>query len=230
MGQGTVREGTIVGNTLQATYSPNGCNVRFIGAGPEANHKTGMWTITGNLIGSQNVNIHLTSARDITIAGNHVYSGHQRNLLVENSRNIVVGSNCFGHNPDYEKNELCTGLRFVDSVDCVVSGTLIQDCQAGKHTVPNTVATERDALVEFVRCRRVNLTGVQIVDGAPYGLLLDSGCTILDGRTPKLMRSPIHWEGEGLGNLVNGCRLDQGLDGKVEFPEHVTAGGNAVGE
>ena len=122
--EGSVREGTIASNTLQATYSPNGANIRFIGQGKGVNHKVGMWTISGNLIGSQNVNIHLTSARGVTISGNYIYSGHQRNLLVEDSRNIVVGSNCFGHNPDYRKNELCTGLRFVDSVDCVLNGVL----------------------------------------------------------------------------------------------------------
>jgi hypothetical protein len=31
---GSVREGTISSNTIQATYSSNGANIRFIGAGP----------------------------------------------------------------------------------------------------------------------------------------------------------------------------------------------------
>lgn len=235
VGEGSIREGTIVGCTLQATYSPNGCNIRFIGAGPDKNHKIGMWTISGNLIGSQSVNIHLSSARDVTITGNHIYSGHHRNLLVEDSRNIVVGSNCFGHNPDYQANELCTGIRFVNSVDCVLNGNLIQDCQAGKHTVPEVTPIVREALVEFVKCRRVNLSGVQIVDGAPYGLLLDqcsetvlSGCSILDSRNPKLMQSAIRWTGDGANNLVTGSRLDGGLGGKQEFPAHVTASGNLL--
>jgi hypothetical protein len=236
VGQGSIREGTIVGNTIQATYSPNGANIRFIGAGPDKNHKIGMWSITGNLIGSQETNIHLSSARDVTISGNHIYSGHKRNLLVEDSRNIVVGANCFGHNPDYQANELCTGIRFVNSVDCVLSGTLIQDCQSGKHTVPNVAEIQREALVEFVKCQRVNLTGVQIVDGAPHGILLDacsdtllSGCTILDSRETKLMKSAIRWTGEGSGNLVSGCRLDPGSEGKLDLPQHVTQSGNLVG-
>ncbi|MFP6703891.1 MAG: right-handed parallel beta-helix repeat-containing protein, partial [Planctomycetaceae bacterium] len=104
---GSVREGTIVSNTIQATASANGANIRMIGSPGEdretVNHKAGMWTISGNLIGSQRTNIHLTSVRGVVISGNHIYSGHHRNLLIESSRNIVVGPNCFGHNPDYRK-------------------------------------------------------------------------------------------------------------------------------
>ena len=81
--QGTVREGTIASNTIQATYSPGGANIRFIGSADAGDHRTGMWTISGNLIGSQNVGIHLTSARGFAIEGNYIYSGHCRNVLVE---------------------------------------------------------------------------------------------------------------------------------------------------
>ena len=132
---GSVREGTIVSNTIQATYSPGGANIRFIGSHEQGNHRTGMWTVTGNLIGSQNVGIHLTSARGFAISGNYIYSGHDRNILVERSRNIVLGSNCLGHNPDYRKQELATGIRFVDSENCNVTGLLIEDAEAGQHTL-----------------------------------------------------------------------------------------------
>ena len=69
----SVREGTIASNTIQATYSAGGANIRFIG-GPGSddagsmNRKAGMWTIAGNLIGSQEINIHLLRARGITDA------------------------------------------------------------------------------------------------------------------------------------------------------------------
>ena len=49
---GTVREGTIASNTIQATYSPNGANIRIIGGASEHSHLAGMWCISGNLIGS----------------------------------------------------------------------------------------------------------------------------------------------------------------------------------
>jgi hypothetical protein len=233
---GTVREGTIAGNTLQATYSPNGCNIRFIGAGPDKNHKTGLWTITGNLIGSQENNIHLTSARGMTISGNVLYSGHSRNLLIESSRNIVVGANVFDHNPDYDTKELCTGIRLVDCVDCALSGLVIQDCQAGRHTVANAGEQSREGLVELVRCRRINISGVQVLEPAPYGFFLDecrdtlvTGCSILDDRTPPLMQAPIRWQGAGSGNLIAHCRLGKGTAGVVLAEPHVRQWENLAG-
>jgi len=231
--QASVREGTISGNTLQATRSPGGANIRFIGRNPQQNHKLGMWTISGNLIGSQENNVHLTSVRGIVISGNYIYSGHHRNLLVEDSRNIVVGANCFGHNPDYRKHELCTGLRFVNSVDCNISGVLIQDCQAGKHTVPGTVPLVRSGLIELIGCRRVTISGTQVIDGSPYGIYLEecsdtliNGCSILDSRDRPLMKTAIRWNGTGAGNMIAASRIGSGTDGHVVAPEHVRLSDN----
>lgn len=233
--QGSVREGTIASNTLQATYSPGGANIRFIGRSREENHKAGMWTITGNLIGSQDVNVHLTSARGVTLTGNYIYSGHRRNLLVEGSRNIVLGANCFGHNPDYGRNELCTGVRFEESVDCVISGVLIQDCEEGQHTVPGAVPLEREALLELVRCRRVNVSGTQVIDGTPCGIFLDgcqdtlpTGCTVLDSRESKRMKAAIRWIGEGAGNMIATSRIGRGTDGAIVGAEGVRLVENLV--
>lgn len=227
-GEGSVREGTIASNTIQATYSPNGANIRFIGRSAEENHKAGMWTIVGNLIGSQENNIHLTSSRGITINGNYVYSGHQWNLLVEDCRDIVLGPNCFGHNPDYSQDELCTGVRFVNSENCTISGMLIQDCQAGQHTVPGAVPIERQGLLELIRCRRVTISGTQVLEGTPNGIYLEdcsdtliTGSTVLDGRDPKHMTAAIRWTGKGHGNLIATSRLGKGMEEDVVAPEHV---------
>ncbi|MCY2966847.1 MAG: right-handed parallel beta-helix repeat-containing protein [Planctomycetota bacterium] len=224
---GSIREGTIASNTLQATYSPGGSNIRMIGAGPDKNHKVGLFTISGNLIGSQENNIHLTSVRGVAISGNVIYSGHSRNLLLEHCRNIVVGSNVFDHNPDYEPNELCTGIRLVDSVDCSLSGLVIQDCQAGRHTVKDAGPQERQALLELERCRRISVTGSQILEGAPVGIALNDcadvliqGCSILDGRATPLMQHAIRWTGEGSGNLISQCRLG-GTAAAIDAPKHV---------
>lgn len=214
VGKGSVREGTISSNTIQATYSSNGANIRFVGIGAETNYKVGMWTISGNLIGSQNNNIHLTSAWGVTITGNYIYSGHHRNLLLEDCGNIVIGDNAFGHNPDYNTGELATGIRIVDSVNCTLNGVIIQDAQAGKHTLPNVTPIERDALVELVRCRGININASQILDGTPIGLLLEdcrdtliSACTILDQREEAKMTTGIQWRGQGSGNQIVHCRI-----------------------
>jgi hypothetical protein len=172
----------------------------------------------------------------VTIAGNVLYSGHGRNLLVEQSRNVVVGANVFDHNPDYAEKELCTGIRLVDSQDCTLSGLVIQDCRAGRHTVKDAGPQTRDGLIELVRCRRVNVSGVQILEGAPCGLVLEecsdtliSGCTILDGRTPALMQAAIRWQGSGHGNLITGCRLGPEAAGAIVAESHVRQWNNLPG-
>lgn len=225
---GTVREGTIASNTIQATYSPNGANVRFIGSREGGNHRTGMWTISGNLIGSQNVGIHLTSARGFTIEGNYVYSGHHRNVLVERSRNIVLGANCLGHNPDYRKKELATGIRFEDCESCNITGLLIEDAEAGQHTVSGAKPIIRDGLIELIRCRRMNVSGTQVLDGTPNGLyLVDcsdtliNGCTILDDRQPPKMQAAVVWRGSGQGNQISNCRIGAGQRTDLDCADHV---------
>lgn len=232
---GTIREGTIASNTIQAKYSSGGSNIRMIGNGPEGDFRAGMWTITGNLIGSQKNNIHLTSVRGVTISGNYVYSGHHRNLLVEKSQNIVVGSNTFGHNPDYKDKELATGIRFEDSENCVLNGLLIQDAQAGKHTVTNAVPIDREALVELVRCRRVNVTGCQILDGTPTGLLIDgcedtlvSSCSIIDQREPPMMQIGVEWRGDQKGNMFVQNRVSGAVQTAIKSSKTTHLNGNVI--
>jgi polygalacturonase len=94
----------------------------------------------------------------------------------------------------------------------------------------------REGLVEVIRCRRINVQGVQILEPAPYGLFLDecsdtlvTGCTILDGRSPPLMQSAIRWQGSGSGNLIAHCRLGKGSAGAVAAEPHVRQWNNLVG-
>lgn len=216
---GTVREGTISSNTIQATYSPNGANIRIIGTATEHSQKAGMWCITGNLIGSQAINVHLTSVRGITFDGNYVYSGHDRNLKIEDSKNIVIGGNCFGHNPDYKELEICTGISLERRENVTMTGLQIQDAQAGEHTVKETVPIVRKGLVEIVKCLRVNLTGVQILEGTPYGLYVEdsqdvlvSGCTLLDTRPEPKTKASIHWVGGGEGSAIANCRINRPVE------------------
>ncbi|MCH2126560.1 MAG: right-handed parallel beta-helix repeat-containing protein [Pirellulaceae bacterium] len=233
-GEGSIREGTISSNTIQATDSPNGANIRIIGNRKLGSHRAGMWTITGNLIGSQRQNVHLRWVRGVTLTGNYIYSSHERNLLVQHSRNIVVGSNVFGHNPDYDKKELATGIRFEDSHSCNLHGNVIEDAEAGTHTV-ETVPLERLGLIELERCQRMSITGTQILDPTPCGLhirdcddLLIQGCTIHDAREKMAMTTPIDWQGKATTGLISGCRIGRGTGGGMVVPENVTVEGNAI--
>ncbi len=222
-GKASVREGTIASNTIQAKYSTGGANVRMVGWNPEVNHKAGLFTITGNMIGSQETNIHLKACRGVVVSGNVVYSGHQRNLKIEGSRNIVCGNNSFDHNPDYLKNELCTGVTLIDSHDITFNGSLIHDCQTGQHTVKDAPQLVRQGLLEVIRCRRVNISGCQVLDGTPYGIYVEdgnhvsiSGCQVLESRVEKQTRAAIRFKGTGKMNLVVGNTLVRGTKDAIE--------------
>jgi hypothetical protein len=215
----TIREGTIVGNTIQAKYSPGGANVRLVGHDPQHSHKAGMFTISDNLIGSQEINVHLVACRGVVVTGNVIYSGHRRNLELADSRNVVIGPNSFDHNPDYGERELCTGLRLTDSTDCSITGAVIHDCQTGCHTVADAPPLVRKGLLEIVRCRRINVSGCQILDGQPYGVYVEdsslvsiTGTSVLETRSQPQTRAAVHWVGSGSGNLLASNTLGRGSD------------------
>ena len=219
----SVREGTIVGNTIQARYSPGGANVRMVGLNQRQNHKAGMFTISDNLIGSQEINIHLVACRGVVVSGNVIYSGHRRNLKVEGSRNIVMAANSFDHNPDYGQRELCTGVRLVDSHDCTFTGGILHDCQTGQHSMVGAAPLNREGLLEIVRCQRINLSGCQILDGQPYGVYVEdsdlvnlSGSSVLEIRAEKKTLAAIRLRGQGRGNLIAANLLGRGTDDVVK--------------
>ncbi|GIX04762.1 MAG: ATP-binding protein [Planctomycetaceae bacterium] len=213
---GTVREGTIASNTIQATYSPQGANIRIIGGDAPDRQLVGMLCITGNLIGNQAVNVHITRARGITLTGNFIYSGYVRNLICEECHSLVMSANNFGHNPDYKDKELCTGIRLVDCVHSVLSGGLIQDAQAGRHTLPGAPELQRQGLIELIRCRHLQLQGWQILEGGPYALYLEDcqhtaiqQCSFYETRSEPQTEAAIAWKGIGTGSLVAQCRSNR---------------------
>ena len=234
--EGLVKEGTICSNTIQATYSIGGANGRIIGGPPETpegNRRAGLWSISGNLIGSQTDNIHLTSVGGITIAGNYIYNGLRRNLLIEDCRNVVVGANCFGPRP----GERCTGIRIVDSADCVLSGVLIQDGATVAKGREPIIEEGRIGQVELVRCRRMNLSGMQVLDSHPVGIYLEdcsdtlmTGCSVLDESQPGRMTTGIRWVGAGHHNMISSSRIGRGTEGDVAVADHVRLHNNLLDE
>lgn len=217
----TIREGTIASNTIQSRFSPGGANIMFLG-NAEANHQAGLFAISGNMIGSQETNIHLVSTRGVTISGNIIYSGHQRNLRLTNCRSIVVTGNTVDHNYGYLPNELATGVTLENCTDCTLSANNIHDAYAGEHTVKTPAVIERQGLVELIRCRRLNVSACQILDPGLPGIYLDScdlvniqGCSILDSREENKMPHAIQWTGPGQANQIGNCTLGQGGAGAI---------------
>jgi len=211
--EGSVREGTISSNTIQATLSPNGVNIRLIGS-PKVNDLFGLFAISGNLIGHQETNLHLTHAWGVTISGNHIYGATNRNLFIENSRNIVVGPNSIGQMPDFNASGLGTGIRFVNSENCVLSGLQVQEDQARENEAPPVIPEKRDALVEWVNCRRFNMNGCQIIDGTPIGVLVQDcqtgsiqQCQIVDSRSTPQMAVGIDLRGKQQEIVIGNCQI-----------------------
>ena len=159
--EGSVREGAIVGCTLQHTHeAPGSANIRFIGREKEP-IKIGYFSISDNALSDVAVNVHLKYVRGVSITGNSFWKGFEHNLLVEGSSNVVVGPNLFDRNPDYRPADSRNSIVFVDSSDSTLTGLHL-----------NHVLGEEAALT-LRRCRRFNVTNSMILDSAKVGLLLD---------------------------------------------------------
>ena len=190
----SVNEVPIASNTIQATGSSEGANIR-IKETPDQSRPPGLFAISGNIIGSQENNVHLTGCYGIALSGNTIYSCENRNLLIEDSRLINVSGNTFRrHTPRYG-----TGVRFTDSSDITFTGCGIHDETAEGQ--PNLTA-----LLELERCQRINISGSQFLNGA-IGVAGNNcshvtltGNTLHDTHEPPTAQHAIRFTGPGEGN------------------------------
>ena len=198
-----MREGAIVGCTVQGVSRPGGANIRFIGESAQVAHKVGLFTISGNLISSQQTQIHLRYARGIAISGNTLFSGHERNIVLEDSSNIVIGSNVFDHNPDYAPETL-DGVRLVRCRGVTMSG--------------NHFAGTRhpDGAIEVNESRDVLIGHTQILDPAACGVAVSgsrhvriAGCSIIDARDDERYQCALRFE-RSRACQVSDCVLTAG--------------------
>lgn len=169
--QGSVREGVITGNTIQAVRTPGGANIRLTGNAATPN-KVGLWAITGNHISSQEVNIHLQSARGVTISGNSFLRGGRQTLQVEYCRNIVIGANSIDNNPEYQDKSKpwLNGVRVSGSEGVLISGLQIDGSMAG--------GPEQGGTLEILGSRQVTVTGCQILNPRWRGIYLQNDAQV----------------------------------------------------
>ncbi len=211
----SVNEVTVASNTIQATESPGGCNILIRESAEGTARPPGLWTITGNIIGSQENNVHLIGCYGISISGNCIYSGAQRNLLIEDSRQINVAGNTFRrHTP-----AMNTGVRIVRSSDVTLSGCSILD----EHPEGQPTGA---SLLEVAESKRINVSGCQMLDGAPCGVdVVDSSqvsiaaCTIHDTRETPKSQHAIRFTGKGKGNLAAMNTIGKTIDTPLAFDE-----------
>lgn len=221
----SVNELTVSSNTIQSTESPGGANIRILN-GREDGRPPGLWTITGNVIGNQENNVHLSGCYGVVLSGNCIYSCGRHNLLVEDSSHLTIGTNSFRrHTPGMH-----TGIRLVNSRDCLINGCTVEDREPeGQKTGAS--------LLELERCLRINVSGCQFLGGVPYGVdalacsqTNISGCTFADWREDRKAKGALRFQGAGQANLVTGNII--GLD----VPEPLLCGpgvqvkDNVIGE
>jgi hypothetical protein len=203
----SVNEVAIASNTIQATASAGGANIRIMEA-PGESRPPGLITIAGNVIGSQETNVHLTGGYGITISGNTIYSCGNRNLLIEDSRQISVGNNIFRrHTPSSG-----TGVRITGSQDIIVNGCTFHD-ESG------TGQKSGASLLELSDCHRINVSASQFTDGVPYAIdagdcknVLITACTVAEIRKDQHAKGSVRFTGNGSGNRIALCNLDRNPD------------------
>jgi len=202
----TFREGTIVGNTIQARPSPNGANIRFLGG--ENLRTGGLLAITGNLIGSQTHNIHLVNCRGATVSGNSIYSAAEHSLWLKNCANVVAGNNAMDWNPDHKKKQLVDGILIESCKGVILSNTIIEKSFQGSVESGGAIDVKTSEDVAIVNC--------QVLDFMFRGITLTGavrcrvvGCSVIDRREKPLMRASIEIKG-GRDNLIAGNIVNRG--------------------
>ncbi len=174
---GSVGEIAITGCTIQHTHNaPGSANIRILcGSDLRAKerevdrHRDGNITITGNVLSDVQVNIHLKEARGVTISGNTMWKGYERNLILEQCSQVVVSGNVQDRSPRY---------NYGDGRD-TRNGVLIKDCEAivlQGELIQGSIGHEAGLVLQD--CKEVNVTGCILKDNEGAGVLLD-GCEMV---------------------------------------------------
>lgn len=213
---GTVREGTISGNTIQAVQSPNGANVRLIGAGGDNPNAVGLLAITGNLIGSQQNAIHLRACRGVVVSGNVIYSGYHRALWVEDSEHLVIGPNSIDHNPEY-KGKSTDHVLLERCRNITVTGIILQHTREAEVEVPASLA--------IVDSQNVSITGCQVIHARIRGISLRNcsvmrvaDCTVRGREGDRTFRTAVEVDQNCSRVMVANNFLGKGIEGDLVIP------------
>jgi parallel beta-helix repeat protein len=200
------REGTIVGNTIQARPSPGGANILFLGG---KNLRTGgLLAITGNLIGSQTHNIHLTDCRGVTISGNSLYSAAEHTLWLENCANIVAANNTIDWNPDHKKKYLVDGILITDCKGVILSNTIIENSFQGSAQTGGAIEVKASQDVAIVNCQVLDFRfrGITLTDAVRCRV---TGCSVIERRQAPPAGASIQVK-SGRDNLIADNIINRG--------------------
>jgi hypothetical protein len=171
---GSIAEVAVTGCTIQHTHkAPGSANIRILGAGKDPSllrregrehTREGHVTIVGNIFSDVQVNLEIRQSRGITVSANTFWEGFARDLIVEDSQNIVITGNNFDRNPRYlvngnglaEKN----GVLLRRVADSAFSGNVV----VGVHG--------QEAAVDIEDGTRLRITDNSILDSDGHALRL----------------------------------------------------------
>ncbi|CAN5874932.1 right-handed parallel beta-helix repeat-containing protein [soil metagenome] len=223
--ESTVREGTIASNTIQAKGSPRGSNVRIEGPDRPDSAGAGLWTIVGNVLQDQQINLWLRNCRGVNVSGNSFASAYERSMVLERCRHVAVGPNTFDHNPDYGGDRI-DGITVRQSSGCTFTGLIVEGSRAGTE--------ESGAAFEVDDSDTLSIVGCQVLEPSVRGIELVnvrncriSDCTVLDRRAEPTMKEAIRLTGPGRGNLVTNNIVGGGtVEILIQPKEAATLSGN----
>ena len=221
--EGRISEVSIASNTIQATVTPNGANIRIHGEENDSPNKSPLIAISGNVIGSQTRAIELRNVNRFSITGNTIYDSDDLSLLIQKCSGISVGSNTIVWRADDNLPER-DGVRVEDSSNVSLHNLITERLCSG--------SDESGAAIEFIRCRESSINNCQVLDPRYRGIELTAcrNCrvtdnTVIDRREEATMREAIRVEDSAStvivrNNLVGGAtEAAFSIDGDSETPD-----------
>ena len=212
---GSVREGTISGNTIQAIPSPGGANIRF--TGPSGNsEQIGLWSITGNHISNQTVNIDLVHTRGISITGNTFIRGYNQNMKLDDCHNLIFSDNVIDRNKDYfpEKMICLDGISILKSQGIILSNNIIDGVENG--------SPESGGALTISDSREITLTGCHIINPKFRGIQIEhsnnvrvNNCLIMEDENNRRMIRALETNGICQGIIIKNNTFERGTKGDI---------------
>lgn len=167
---GLISEYTIASNTIQARPHHAGANIAILGR--EDDYTVGVVAITGNVLGSRDLNLLVENAdRGLTVCGNTIYTGQQRNVILRRCERVVISGNTVTRSRRRDWTDL-DGVLLEDCRACSLNGNIITGARPG--------SAESGGAVSLVRCRNVSVTGCQVLESAHAAISLEacSSCMV----------------------------------------------------
>lgn len=212
---GSVREGTISGNTIQAIPHPGGANIRLSGRTGDYN-KIGLLSITGNHISNQDVNIELDHCRGVSVTGNTFIRGYDRHMIINTSRNVTISGNVFDRNEDYfpESVNALGGIVIGQGRNILLSDNIIEGGGTRNGTIKGAVAItdSREVSVNGCHIQNPEFSGIEVANSVNVQI---TNSLIQEDKNPGRMSSGIHLRGACPGTRIHANTIGAGKQGAI---------------